>query len=235
MFNIKQKAIALIENRVGKTGRVLGVRHWEPGGFVEIDLHLPDIDMYRFSSVQHIKCRVAPAQYRDYTIAGWDAETHTCTLYIHTAHAGAGSNWANNLEEGDEIVYLGVSGSVHSATERSTLLCLGDASTIGHYWALQQLAHSGRANLCGAIALDHEAYCGQLNDYLRMNVQPLLQTDAGGETVLLQWMQQELLKRQHEDVTVYVAGYSPAVATLRRQLRSLRYGGALVKAQAFWS
>lgn len=232
MYSLKQKAITLIENKMGKTARVLDVRRWEPEGLVEIDLHLPETNMYKWTTVQHMKCKVAPGQYRDYSPAGWDADTHTCTLYISTLHPGAGSTWAGGLQRGDEVLYLGVGNTSHSPVAGSKLVCLGDETAIGHFWALQQLADACAAKVCGAIAVSDPAYSWQLQQYLPMNLQPLVKTDAGGEAVLAEWVEKEL---KTGDAVVYLAGHIPSVVALRRQLKSQGYSQAFVKAQGFWS
>lgn len=230
MFALKQKAISLLEHKLGKTGLVLDVRAWEPACLVEIDLHLPEVDMHRWTSVQHLKCRVAPGQYRDYTPAGWDADTHTCTLYVSTAHQGAGSRWANALKKGDEIIVLGAAPTPHRPAEDTRLVCLGDESTIGHFFALQQLAGE---KLSGAIALSSPEHCRQLVEYLPMNMEPLVKTDKGGEAVLCNWVNSSL--PQQPGTTVYVAGHIPAVQAIRRQLKKMHYGSGQVKVQGFWS
>ena len=36
----------------------------------------------------YIKFRMNDLTFRDYTPSGWDADTHTCTLYLDAAHNG---------------------------------------------------------------------------------------------------------------------------------------------------
>src|SRR3954469_13769294 len=89
-----------------KTGRVLAVRSWLPATMIEIDLHLPSIDMQQWQEVPYIKFRVGTLSYRDYTPTEWDAATGTCTLFINTAHSGPGSLWARNLRRNDSVQYI---------------------------------------------------------------------------------------------------------------------------------
>src|SRR5580698_7103319 len=151
MNKLTQKAIALAEAPFLRKGEVLAVRAWEPGSIREIDLHLPDCDMSKWTSAQHIKCKVGVLSYRDYTPSGWDAETHTCTLLIYAAHDGPGSRWARDLRPGDQLSYRKPESS-HHHPEAKQLCFLGDETTIAHFLALQQLAEPG-TTINGAILL----------------------------------------------------------------------------------
>src|ERR1700761_5367232 len=165
MNKLTQKAIALAETTFFRTATVLAVRAWEPASIIEIDLHLPDCDMRRWTSVQHIKCKVGVLSYRDYTPSGWDAETHTCTLLIHVAHDGPGSRWARGLRPGDQLSYRKPESS-HHHPEAKQLCFLGDETTIGHFLALQQLAEPGTA-INGAILLSEPHHQQEFHAYFR--------------------------------------------------------------------
>ena len=199
----------------------------------EIDLHLPDCDMSRWTSAQHIKCKVGTLSYRDYTPSGWDAETHTCTLLIHTAHHGAGSRWAQLLQPGDTISYRGP-GSSHQQPATTRQICfLGDETTIGHFLALQQLAKPGTA-IGGAIVLGEAHHRQEFHDYFPgWGVQPLQKNAQGDYRELDSWVD-ALVPQEHTDTVFYLAGYVPGVLRLRKQLRRKGFTGSQVQAQGFW-
>ena len=157
---LKQTALNLFENSLAKQGTVLAVRSWYPATFYEVDFHFPFMDMSKWDRVQHIKIKVAPGIYRDYTPAGWDIETRTCTLYIDAVQEGPGSEWVQSLKQGDNVTYVGVGSTMHKPAEQGKMIAFGDMTTIGHYLALQQL--SGGKSLSGAIAIAEEK-----KDYLR--------------------------------------------------------------------
>src|ERR1700761_9194326 len=164
MNKLTQKAIALAETPFLRTRKVLAVREWEPRSIREIDLHLPDCDMSKWTSAQHIKCKVGVLSYRDYTPSGWDSETHTCTLLIHAGHDGVGSHWAKALRPGDPITYRGVGSSHHQPSGDQSLCFLGDETSIGHFLALQQLAKPG-VTIKGAIVLSEQHHQQEFHDY----------------------------------------------------------------------
>lgn len=227
-----KKIGSLLEEKMLKTGIVLDVRAWEPATFFEVDLHLPYADMSKWNEVQHIKCRVSHFTYRDYTPAGWDAETKTCTLYINASQDSAGSRWVKSLSKGDVFTYLGIGPTPHRPVAGQKLTCLGDETAIGHFLALRQLAgETGR--LDGAIALEQEAHCSQLKAYLPLQVDTLVKTDTGGQLALSRW----LYKKQEAvtDSVVYLAGHIPTTDRLRRELKQMRFDRVNVKAQGFWS
>lgn len=228
---LKQKAIALLERTVIKTGTVLDVRAWEPATFFEIDLHLPETDMSGWTTVQHMKCKVAEATYRDYTPAGWDAATHTCTLYIDSAHDGPGSKWAASLCKGDTIYYMGIASAFHKPQPHNTLLCMGDSSSIGHFLALQQLA-GDNYTLTGAIALAEPAHRQQFAAYFRLPLQTVQADSKGAFNHLSAWLQQQQFS---SNTTAYIAGHIPTSVQLRKQLRQRKDLGGAIKVQGFWS
>src|SRR5438045_1888995 len=106
MNKFTQATADLLERRWLKIAKVLAIRAWDPATFLEIDLHLPDCDMSKWQEAQHMKCKVGPLAYRDYTPSGWDAETRTCTLFIDAGHEGQGSRWVKKLKTGDTVYYL---------------------------------------------------------------------------------------------------------------------------------
>lgn len=225
---IKQKALSLIENAFGKTGTVLAIRAWEPATFYEVDVYFPDMDMSGWEKVQHIKIRVADGVYRDYTPAGWDAETHTCTLYVDAMHDGPGSRWVSSLVEGDSITYVGVGNTFHRALP-GKLVVLGDMSALGHYLALQQLAAGRR--IIGAISIAEDGHMADFFNNFKWNVQPVKQNDEGGFASLLEWT-------EGVDLTgaeVYVAGHISTGIRLRKELKKRKDEPASVRVQGFWS
>ena len=225
---IKQTAINLIENAIAKTGTVLSVRAWKPSTFIEVDVHFPGMDMSGWTRVQHIKTKVAPGVYRDYTPAGWDADIRTCTLYIDAVQDGPGSNWVKSLQAGDEITYVGVGGTMHKPVQDNEMIVLGDMSCIGHYLALQQLA--GEKNLSGAIAIAEESHCDEFSKYFKWKVQPVIQEDIGGLNSLLEWTQGKNLA----NTDVYISGHIPTCVALRKELKRRKDQPSGIRAQGFW-
>jgi len=229
---LTQKAIALAETPFFRTATVLAVRPWEPQSILEIDLHLPDCDMSKWTSAQHIKCKVGVLSYRDYTPSGWDAETHTCTLLIHVAHDGPGSRWARGLNCGDMVSYRKPESSHHHPVA-SRMCFLGDETTIGHFLALQQLAKPG-TSISGAVLLTEPHHRQEFHDYfLGWDVAPLSKDEGEGYRPLGEWVD-ALDVRDHGDTVFYLAGHIPGVVDLRRRLRRKGIAGSRVKTQGFW-
>ncbi len=230
MNKLTERAIALVENPLTRTARVLAVREWQPGTIREIDLHLPDCDMSKWDVTQHIKCKVGTLAYRDYTPSGWDAETRTCTILIHVAHQGPGSNWGKQLRVGDRVSYLGVASSHQRPAPGKKMIFLGDETTIGHFLALQQLADKD-AEIGGAILMEEPHHREEFDAYFSgWGLEPL-QKDLSYRS-LDRWIEEKGISS--EDCVFYLAGYSPAVVRWRKLLRQKGMGGRQVKAQGFW-
>ena len=230
MNKLTQKALTLAETAFIRSARVLAVRVWEPDTVREIDLHLPDCDMSKWDSAQHIKCKVGTLVYRDYTPSGWDAETRTCTLIIHTAHEGPGSRWGKQLRTGDTVAYLGVGSNHQQPIAGKPLVFLGDETAIGHFLALRQLA-GDRAVIEGAIVLSEEHHRDEFDQYFSgWGLRSLGKGASRKYEALDEWVA-GLDGKGHDDAVYYLAGYSPEVVRLRKLLRKR---GMQVQAQGFW-
>ena len=229
-MSIKTKAIALFERQLTKQALVLETRAWNGRAFFEVDLHLPDADFSANNGVQHIKCRVAPLTFRDYTIAKWDDSTKTCTLFVDAGHQGAGSTWVKTLEKSDHLSYMNIETHRCAIAPSSNILFLGDQSAVGHFLALQQLAGEG-ATISGAVAITDAVHCEQLQYFypeLTMNILPLQGTSAQH---LTNWLMGHPLMVYD---LIYIAGNSNMVAEVRRYLKKADVPGNRIKAQGFW-
>lgn len=215
--------ISLLEKAFIKTGTVLDVRAWEPATFFEVDVHLPQLNMQGWTITQHIKCKVGNFTYRDYSPAYWDAETHTCTLFIDAAHDGAGSRWVKTLAQGSPLHYVGVASSHQTATGGATHVMLGDQTAIGHFAALQQLAGRQSA-VAGAIAINEAGHRRLFSDYLhKLPLTPVTNINS--------WLQNA---GEFTNPVFYLVGNNHMAVRLRKQLKALGYGSSQVKAQGFW-
>ncbi len=228
---IRKQATTFLENRLTHKGRVLAVRAWTPASFYEIDLHLPEADFHRWQKAQHIKVRVAPFIYRDYTPADWDAGTHTCTLYIDAGHDGAGARWVKELQAGDTIAYLGIGPTPQSPGQEAKATFLGDQSAIGHFLALAQLA--GQAtHINGAIVLAEPEHRQQYeHDFSRHLNLELLPFRYSMEHSLMRWAFDCPI---YEDQVFYLAGNNDLMTGLRKALRQHGINPRQIRAQGFW-
>lgn len=224
---IKKKVLSIFESRVLKQGCVLDVRAWSPATFFEVDLHLPGVNMEKWTSVQHMKVRVSDYTYRDYTPALWDAETQTCTLCICSDHNGPGSDWVNSLKKGDIISYAGIGGTFHKPVADSRLLCLGDSSSIGHFLALKQLA-LGIGEVYGAVSFNMESHAREFSEYFDTYLQPLRENKK--DISLVSWLNEQELSNE----TIYIAGHIPTAMQLRSHLKQRNDFNGSIKLQGFW-
>ncbi len=227
-MNIKDKAIGLLERRITKTALVLATRSWAANSFYEVDLHVPDADFDK-QGVQHMKCRVNQLTYRDYTIAMWDTETRTCTLFVDATHAGPGAAWVKYLKKNDTLSYLNVESHGYNNPANNKLLLLGDQSAVGHFLALQQLAAPG-AYIEGAIVIPRVAHRTEFNAYYPDLNLHTLSAEDGSTQALARWMEY----RGIDNDMVFLAGNVHMVTALRQQLRVMGYGSKQIDAQGFW-
>lgn len=232
LHKIRKKAASWFERQSQGGGRVLEVRYWEPSTLIEIDLHLPDANMWQWTGVPYIKFKIEPFTYRDYTPSGWDAETCTCTLYIDAAHKGIGSYWARSLKKGDEVNYLKIGDSHQSPEGTPAVIALGDESSLGHVLALQQMVLPA-TRFTGAVLLPEEQHRDFFNQYFPQSIQTIARQDVYGHHSLIQWVINQ--KCALDNTVFYLAGNNIMVSQLRKMLRLQGYHSGQIRAKGFWS
>jgi len=228
---IKRKAELLFEPQL-QTGKVLEVRQWEPSTLIEVDLHLPQADMWQWHDIPYIKFKVGPFTYRDYTPSGWDAETCTCTLFIDAAHQGPGSNWAKQLQQYHEVSYLKIGYTQQTPESTPAVIALGDESSLGHMLALQQMVMP-QARFSGAVLMADEQHRSLFGQYFRSPLQAVPRHDVYGHHSLIQWVMGQ--QYSLENTVFYLTGNNIMVAQLRKMLRLQGYSSGQIKIKGFWS
>jgi NADPH-dependent ferric siderophore reductase len=214
MSTFKEKATAFLMSRIGKTAYVINTSAITDT-LLQITLHLPDAINWR--SCQHLKCETGKQTYRDYTLASWDAATQTAVLLIHTSHDGAGSNWAKQLQPEQSFFYAGPGGGIHQPTAADNLVCIGDASAIGHFVSLYKRRHPQQQFHTMIIGDPHLP-----DTILDMPVH------TGTSAQLINWLHDLAL----QETTFYVAGHIPLVLKTRKTLKEL--GWKQIKSAGFW-
>lgn len=222
---IKQKAGKLIEDQLLHKGQVLEVRFWETSGLTEIELHLPGINMQDWTDVPYIKFRVDNFSFRDYTPFGWDAETSTCSLLIDTNHQGPGSRWARAHSIGDTVYFLKPESTRQTPHPTDCVVGIGDASSLGHLLALQQLTFPV-SRFDSAIIIDGP----QSGQILSNNFSPALNTMANYDE-LAKWVERQGYCINH--TWFYLNGNHQMVIAIRKLLKNM--GHTHIKAKGFWS
>jgi NADPH-dependent ferric siderophore reductase len=218
MSYLKEKATAFLMSRIGKTAHVITTAHITDS-LLAIKLHTPDLTKWR--SCQHLKFDTGKSHYRDYTLAHWDEASKQATLLIDAGHEGAGSNWARQLQPGQSLLYAGPGGGIHQPTASTHLVCIGDASAIGHFSSL--FHRKGPQQQLYSLVSHNQPLPLKILDM------PVATTPGyiGG---IERWLLQQPFPMH--DTTFYVAGNIPLVVQIRKLVK--RLGAQQIKAQGFW-
>jgi len=229
-MSFKQKAIQVLEKQLTKQALILDIRPWHNDTFFEIDLHVPDADFSKSNTVQHLKCRVAPLTFNDYTVSGWDAETKTCTLMIDAGHNGAGAEWVKTLSKPGEISYFKTEQHHYPDMSRGSWLLLGDQSAVGHFLALKQLANNN-PDISGAIIIPNVEHCKQLRYFYPNFGLKSIPLHNNHTESMLAWLEQH-------PVIIYdgicIAGNTKMAIEIRQYLKKRGVASSKIKAQGFW-
>lgn len=231
MANVLKKAVSGLFDKMLNHAEVVGVNRWEPASLVEIEVHMPSLNMEKWKTIHRVKCRVGEMEYRDYTPAHWDPAKGTFKLYVEAGHDGAGSRWAQQVQAGDGILL----GAVHAAqipSKEGRVLCLVDLSALGHALSLKQLTDQAKFPLETGVFL-HERY--EVPEQLQKEnpeFQFLYQSNEHAVTVLEDWMSSKDLADYE---SICIAGNTPMVSLLRKKLKADPQIKARIFAQGFWS
>jgi NADPH-dependent ferric siderophore reductase len=222
---LRTKANRVIDRQLLTCGTVLEVRPWPASPLVEIDLHLPAVDMQHWLEVPYIKLSVGEFTFRDYTPFGWDEEISTCSLLIDAGHQGPGSRWARQLQAGDTVRYLKTDSTRQLPHPTNMIVGLGDNSSLAHLLALQHLTFPS-IRFEGAFATDGYQTQALMKDYFRSPLVPQI-----GEAALLDWVAVQGYCREH--TSFYLTGNEQLVIRLRKILKEL--GLTNIRVKGFWS
>jgi NADPH-dependent ferric siderophore reductase len=230
MANLVKRAFSTLLDKISSPAKVLAVRSWGPGTMYELDLHLPTVDMSKWTAIPRLKCRVDEdkLEFRDYTPARWDVMHRTCTLYIEAGHQGAGSSWIQRLGQGDNIFVA------HAQAEKLPLapgkvLCLGDGSALGHLLALKHLTSRLEHPMDTCVALQAEYKIP--SDLIHGNSDMDFRSTSNVQASLSQWLHTRSLSTY---TSVYIAGNMKLVSGLRQQLKAQPEMQAQLYVKGFW-
>ncbi len=231
MANILKKAVSGLLEKMFTSAMVTDVRAWHPSTMYEVDVYLPTIDMEKWDSIKRLKCKVDDLQYRDYTPASWNPQTHKCTMYIEAGHNGAGGRWVQQLKSGDELLF----GAAHAAqlpAQQGSVLCLGDGSALGHFLALKQLTDRTQNPVEAGIFL-HDPYdIPPSLSHENPDFEWITNSGSTSLSVLSSWCESKDISSY---TSVYIAGNIPMVTGLRKQLKAIPGMPAKIYAHGFWS
>ncbi|MDN3582137.1 siderophore-interacting protein [Mucilaginibacter flavus] len=230
IHKIKRTVDKLFDYKL-QSGLVLEVRCWEPCTLIEVDLHLPQLDMSQWQEIPYIKFKVDGLTFRDYTPSGWDAETSTCTIFVDAAHNGPGSTWARMLQKGDTVSYLKTGTTNQKPTPTSAIVALGDESSMGHFLALQKMVLP-HTRFSGSIVIGNDHHRQLFNEYFWTPLEPVARKDVYGHQSLMEWVIGQ--RYTLENTVFYLAGNNTMVAQLRKLLRGQGYPSGQIKVQGFW-
>ncbi len=230
IHKIKKTVDKLFDYKL-QSGLVLEVRCWEPCTLIEVDLHLPQLDMSQWQEIPYIKFKVDGLTFRDYTPSGWDAETSTCTIFVDAAHNGPGSTWARMLQKGDTVSYLKTGTTNQKPTPTSAIVALGDESSMGHFLALQKMVLP-HTRFSGSIVIGNDHHRQLFNEYFWTPLEPVARKDVYGHQSLMEWVIGQ--RYTLENTVFYLAGNNTMVAQLRKLLRGQGYPSGQIKVQGFW-
>jgi NADPH-dependent ferric siderophore reductase len=229
-MGFKNKAISVLEKQLTKQALILDVRAWEANTFFEVDLHIPNADFTQAKGAAHLKCRVGPLTFRDYTISAWDAGTKTCTLFIDAGHDGAGSRWVKTIDKTNDLTYLKMETRSYPLLQQGKYLFLGDQSAIGHFIALKQLAGKNEY-ITGALIIPDGNHRRQLKYYYPdLCLQPIPLQGTHSQTMTA-WVKSQTVIGYDG---VWLAGNQNMVIETRRHLKQRGMPAQLIKAEAFW-
>jgi hypothetical protein len=121
------------------TGKVLDVRLWRGSNLIEIDLHLPGVDMLNWIEVMQITFSISKLCSWKTVPFGWDVETATCSIIIDTVRDTTCATWANLLRRLDEVVYTNICACSEKLHSSNLVIGIADSSNLGFILALEQL------------------------------------------------------------------------------------------------
>jgi hypothetical protein len=106
---------------------------------MEIDLHLPEVDMLGWKEVMQISISIKKGCYCRVIPFGWDAETSTCSIILDMVRDTAFARWANLLRRCDEVQYINICSCSEELEIPNQIVGIADSTNFGFLLALEQV------------------------------------------------------------------------------------------------
>jgi len=195
-----------------------------------------DLSKTKFTPGNVIEFRVNETDFRHYTPSWFDKEAGVCEVIFYLHNLGVGSQWASNLQVGDQVKLMGPGGKVSFQPNHPFHVCMGDESSLGLALNLQQAAQQQKRPLTCLLELDHpHRHWGQLLE-LKAQVVPKSNKQPAQEAIqFLDKIDTQVWQNQWKQAFFYLTGRAKSIQNFRLALKQKGILPNQIVTQPYWA
>ncbi|MBV7441342.1 siderophore-interacting protein [Weeksellaceae bacterium TAE3-ERU29] len=181
---------------------------------------------------QEIEFRVTNTEYRHYTPSVWNAEKGYVDVIFYLHGKGVGSNWARNLKPGDKINLIGPGGKFIFAKNTSHIVMLGDETTLGAFYGMQQMITDNHQFTCVLEV------CEEAKDWankIGLQADSLVTIPSKKGKVLMDWLHSFLHNNSTAQTSdYYISGNARTIQNLKKILLAQKISIKNIYTKPYW-
>ncbi len=230
MSLFKRKILNLIGDRLMTQARVADVIEVSKN-FRFIDLESEAFKNIKFNPGEKIQINIGDWQMRTYTPHSLDQELGRLGILAYINGQGPGSKWVSTVKSGDACQIFGPRTSLRLPMKTSSLLLLGDETTIAMAASLRhQFSYSETKYIIEAN--DPQEVQSVIQDLGLQNVEVFLKSSANTiSEEVFQSLHQKALKCEQ----VLLVGKAESIQHLRGKLKTAGLPLSKIRTKVYWS
>lgn len=195
-----------------------------------------DLSKTKFKPGNVIEFRVNETDFRHYTPSLFDKIAGVCEVIFYLHNLGVGSQWATNLQVGNEVKLMGPGGKVNFQFDQSFHFCLGDESSLGLALNLQQAAQAQQHAMMCLLELDQQhQHWGQMLDLQAQVVSKSEHQPAYNAIQFLNKIEAQTWQDQWRRAFFYLTGRAKSIQNFRKALKQKGVLPNQIVTQPYWA
>lgn len=221
--NIFQKAIVVEKQRIA--AHVYRIRIQSDS--LKVYAHVPGDHLRLFVGIG--RDTALNSKLRTYSVWDHDRASGTIDIAVCMHSAGIGATWAEKVEIGEDIHYMGPKGKLTIDTNAESSLMICDPSGLSHMYAIHRQISAGKKNYGVVYAADPSDYYADIDgskpfSFFRLEYDPMRKLIEAANA---------LKDSLSERPTIYLGGDARVCKSMGRYFME-NWPNAAVRSRGFW-
>lgn len=194
-----------------------------------------DFDHENFLPGKIVQFRVDETNFRHYTLSSFNRQQGLCSVLFYLNGQGPGSQWAANLQTGQEVRFRAGQGRLRYDEEATHHFFFGDETSIGLFTWYKMTALACSHEYFGVLEL-HPPHEEALQSMKLMvdNVPATLDAPADNAIEWMEDMHPDCWNNW-KDATFYLAGRALSISRFRKYLLQKGVTARQIRTDAYWA
>ncbi|MEM1137640.1 MAG: siderophore-interacting protein [Bacteroidota bacterium] len=193
-----------------------------------------DLSNTSFKPGNVIEFRVSETAFRHYTPSFFDKDKGVCEVIFYLHGLGVGSDWANELQKGDNVKLMGPGGKMSLQKDQRNHFFFGDESSLGMVNFLKnEVEKQGKAYRCILeLDVDHQSWPTLFNLKTKV-VNPSFVYPAKEAIEALKILN-DAEWEQWQQASFYLTGRAKSIQQFRKILKAKGVSSKKIHTEPYW-